>query len=133
MKKRHILLALLIFVLASCGKKGNNILEDYGSYLTNSNSKQWRLKKLYVNGNAQTLTPAQLLFAKTYKSDNSWVDTDGYSGTYSVESAQLLKETTINATGGNTVIDYKIYGLSANSMDLEYSYNQQTYRFVYEY
>ena len=115
----------------SCSKKDNNTQDNSKANISNNNAKSWKLTKIFINGSLQNLTGAQLLFTKTYKSDDTWQDSDGYSGTYSIVSPQLCKEITINASGGNTTIDYKINSLNQFTLDMEYTFNQQTYRFVY--
>jgi hypothetical protein len=131
MKPFSLLIALSFLLFFSCSKKDDNIQEDPKVYISNNNAKSWKLTKIFVNGSLQNLTVAQLLFTKTYKSDNTWQDSDGYSGTYSIVNPQLFKEITINASGGNTTIDYKINSLNQLTLDIEYTFNQQTYRFVY--
>jgi hypothetical protein len=131
MKPFSLLLALSFLLFFSCSKKNDDIQDDSKVYISNNNAKTWKLKKIFVNGSLQNLTGAQSLFTKTYKSDNTWQDSDGYSGAYSIVSPQLLKEITINALGGNTTIDYKINSLNPTTLDMEYTFNQQTYRFVY--
>lgn len=131
MKPFSLFLALSFLLFFSCSKKNDNIQEDPKVYISNNNAKSWKLTKIFVNGSLQNLTGAQMLFTKTYKSDNTWQDSDGYSGTYSIVSLQLFKEITINASGGNTTIDYKINSLNQSTLDIEYTFNQQTYRFVY--
>jgi hypothetical protein len=131
MKPFSLLLALSFLLFFSCSKKEDNFLDTAKEYISNNNAKSWKLTKIFVNGSLQNLTGAQRLFTKTYKSDNTWQDSDGYSGTYSIVSLQLFKEITINASGGNTTIDYKINSLNQSTLDIEYTFNQQTYRFVY--
>jgi len=101
-------------------------------YLTNRSSKTWNLKSLYINDAKQTLTPAQRIYTKTYKTDFTWVDSDGYNGTFTVEGKTALHETTENATGGPVTIDYSITNIQTTYFSIEYTLNQDKYKFVYE-
>jgi hypothetical protein len=87
---------------------------------------------LYKNDQAQTLTPGQLIYTKTYKKDNTWEDSDGYKGTYSLSSDKLLKEITTNSSGGSLAIDYTIVKITVESLTVEYTFNQDKYKFVYK-
>ncbi|MBU6158569.1 MAG: hypothetical protein KGP35_06010 [Bacteroidetes bacterium] len=119
--------------LDSCKKKDNtppvDPIVELKRSLTNNGSKTWKLNKLFLNAQTQQLTPAQKTYTKTYSSDGKWSDSDGSSGTYLVESTTRLKETT--TFGGAGTLTFKINQLNASQMDVEFTSNQQTYRFVY--
>jgi hypothetical protein len=101
-------------------------------YLTNRSSKTWKLKSLYINDANQTLTPAQRIYTKTYKTDFTWVDSDGYNGTFTVDGKTALLEITENATGGPVTINYSITDIQTTYFSIEYTLNQDKYKFVYE-
>lgn len=101
-------------------------------YLTNKSSRTWKLKELYINESRQTLTPAQRIYTKTYKNDYTWLDSDGYNGTFTVDGKSALHETTENTTGGPSSIDYSITNIQTTYFSIEYTLNQDKYRFVYE-
>ena len=127
---RILIVCFFIASLFSCKKKKEtDPITEVKTTLSANSIKDWRLSKLYINGNSQVLTSGQLVYKKTYKIDGTWLDTDGYSGTYSIESPLLLKEVT--TVGGTGTISYKINFLTSASLDIEYTYSNQTYRFVY--
>ncbi len=101
-------------------------------YLTNKSSRTWKLKELYINESRQTLTPAQRIYTKTYKTDYTWLDSDGYNGTFTIDGKSSLHETTENTTGGPLTIDYSITNIQTNYFSIEYTINQDKYKFVYE-
>ena len=101
-------------------------------YLTNKSSRTWKLKDLYINDAKQSLTPAQKIYTKTYKTDYTWLDSDGYDGTFTIDGKTALHETTANATGGPLTIDYTITNIQTSYFSIEYTLNQQKFKFVFE-
>ena len=91
------------------------------SNLNNGLTKTWTLSKLYVNGTQTTLTAGQARYTKTYKADNTWLDSDGYLGTYALTNPQSLSEITTNYPGGARTITYAIKASTATSLDVEYT------------
>ena len=123
-----ILLSILTISFQAC-KKDTDPIAEINNKLSSGNTKIWKLNKLFINGSQQTLTPGQLAFSKTYNKSGNWSDSDGYSGTFKVETIKLLKETT--TVGGTSTISYKINSITDNQLDVEYTFGQETYRFVY--
>lgn len=133
-KRTYMKKALLFLVfgvsllLGGCVK--NELLIT--STLSNNSTRTWKLEMLYKNDQAQTLTPGQLIYTKTYKKDNTWEDSDGYKGTYTLPTEKLLKEITTNSSGGSLTIDYTIIKITVESLTVEYTFNQDKYKFVYK-
>jgi len=125
---KYFFTLFLICAVSAC-KKSSDPIAQLKSSLTANSSRAWKLKKIFINGTEQSLTSGQLLYNKTYDMDGSWRDTDGYSGKYEFVSTTLMRETT--TVGGSYSTDFKINSLKDNVLDIEYSFNQQTYRFVY--
>jgi len=115
-------------ILWGCKKDADPIAE-LNKKLTNGSTRTWKLNKLFINSSQQTLSPAQLLYTKTFNKNGNWNDSDGYSGTFKIETTKTLKETT--TVGGSGSITYTINLLNDTQLDIQYSFNQQTYRFVY--
>jgi len=121
-----------ITMFTSCSKSSSSDpIANMKFNLTGGGVQTWKLSKFLLNGNAQTLTTAELAYTKTYKSDGTWLDSDGYNGTFSIGSLVLMKEITTNSNPPNSTIDYVINSISGNSIDVEYTSNSQTYEFVY--
>jgi hypothetical protein len=127
------LLLGFVFLLSSCKKASGDTptVNTVRSTLNNDLSKTWTLSKLFVNGTQMTLTPGQARYTKTYKVDNTWLDSDGYLGTYNLSSTQAMSETTSNAPGGTQTINYTIKACTTTLLDLEYTLGSTTYRLVF--
>lgn len=103
------------------------------STLSNNSSRTWELDGFLKNDNYQFLTPGQSIYTKTYKKDNTWEDSDGYKGTYSLTTGKQLQEVTKNASGGGLLtIDYTIVKITSESLTVEYTFNQDKYKFIYK-
>ena len=92
--------------------------------------KIWTLSKLYVNESELNLTPGQTRFTKTYKINNTWIDSDGYSGTFNIPGIQNLSENTLFPPQLEKR-DYIIKSISNSNLELEYSIANSTYRLIF--
>jgi hypothetical protein len=128
--KKAVLPFFILFALAIGGCIKNELLVE--STLSNNSTRTWKLDMLYKNDQAQTLTPAQLIYTKTYKKDNTWEDSDGYKGTFTLPTDKSLKEITTNSTGAPLTIEYTIVKITVESLVVEYTFNQDKYKFVYK-
>jgi len=133
MSLRQVFFFICLIGLFSCSKEKSpeQTAESVKSSLTSGVTKTWALKKLFVNGTQSTLTPGQALYTKTYKADNTWLDSDGYAGTYTVPSPTLIIEITTNLPAGNRNDTYTIKSISVTSLEVEYSVSSTTYRLVF--
>jgi hypothetical protein len=128
--KKSVFTFFIFFAIAFGGCLKNELLIE--STLSNNSSKTWKLEKLFKNDQAQTLTPGQLIYSKTYKKDRTWEDSDGYKGTFTLPTDKLLKEVTLNSTGSPLTIEYTIVNITTESLTVEYTFNQDKYKFVYK-
>jgi hypothetical protein len=128
---KPFLFLLIIFIgFISCSKKDNpNTVKYVKTQLTANKTKTWLLKAFFVNGQSQTLTPAQSAYTKTYNYDETWVDSDGYKGTFSILTVISIKEVTSNAIAGSSTIQYDIVSINDTRLTIEYTFNQVKYRF----
>ena len=125
-------LFLLFFFIGfiSCSKKDNpNTVKYVKTQLTANKTKTWLLKAFFVNWQSQTLTAAQSAYTKTYNSDETWFDSDGYKGTFSILTVTSIKEFTSNAIAGSSTIQYDILSINGTRLTVEYTFNQVKYRF----
>lgn len=130
--KPFLFLFFFIVGLSSCSKKENlNTVKYVKTQLTANKTKTWRLKAVIVNGQSQTLTAAQSAYTKTYNSDETWLDSDGYKGTFSILTPTSVKEVTSNAVAGSGTIQYDILTINGTLLIVEYTYNQVKYRFEF--
>jgi len=130
--KPFLCFLLLITCLLSCRKGDNpNTVSYVKTQLTANKSKTWVLKALIVNGQSQTLTLAQSVYTKTYNADETWLDSDGYKGSFSILTATSIKEITSNAISGSSTIQFDILAINETSLIIEYTFNQVKYRFEF--
>ena len=123
---------LLLCLVISCKKEDAvDALQQFRNNLNGGAAKTWLLRKVYLNGAPQTLTQGQQRYTKTYKSNNTWSDWDGYTGTFSVTTDLTLVEVINNSIPPNLTIPYKVNQCLDTLLDVEYTVNQQTYRLVY--
>jgi hypothetical protein len=98
-----------------------------------SSSKTWGIEELYVNDTMIELSADQLLYTKTYKRDNSFVDNDGFQGTWLLDigGSTLREDITIGGTGSLT---YKIEALTESSLHLRLTNDgTQTLNTLYQF
>lgn len=130
--KPFLFLFFFIVGLSSCSKKENpNTVKYVKTQLTANKTKTWRLKAVIVNGQSQTLTAAQNAYTKTYNSDETWLDSDGYKGTFSILTVTSLKVVTSNAIAGTSTIQYDILTIDGTRLIVEYTFNQVKYKFEF--
>ena len=137
--KEFFLKNLLLFsflscltIFCSCSKKDNpNTVKYVKTQLTANKTKTWLLKAVFVNGQSQTLTAAQSAYTKTYNSDETWLDSDGYKGTFSILTVTSIKEVTSNTVAGVSTIQYNILTINGSKLVVEYTFNQVKYRFEF--
>lgn len=135
---KHILMKPFLFLLffficlSSCSKKDNPLTLKYvKTQLTGNKTKTWLLKAVFVNGQSQTLTAAQSAYTKTYNSDETWLDSDGYKGTFSILTVTSIKEVTSNTVAGASTTQYDIVTINGSKLVVEYTFNQVKYRFEF--
>jgi hypothetical protein len=119
MKYSYLLLICLLGsgVFAACNKDGKSTDLTRAEMLRSGGSKTWQLEKMYVRDTLYTLSEQELTYTVTYKSDNTFVDSDGMGGTYQFdEGANKITETiTIGGTGKFT---YNVEALSEGNLVL---------------
>ena len=119
MKYSYLLLICLLGsgVFAACKKDGKSSDLTRAEMLRSDGSKTWQLEKMYVSDTLYTLSEEELAFNITYKSDNTFVDSDGMGGTYQFdEGANKIIETI--TTGGTGKLIYNVEALSAGNLVL---------------
>jgi len=130
----RILFFISIFCLfLSCKKSSSEgpTVDSVKSILTAGVTKTWTLSKMFVNGTQSTLTAGQARYSKTYKADNTWVDSDGYAGTYTIPNPTAIIEITTNLPTGSRTVNYLIKSSSTTSLEVEYNIATTTYRLVF--
>ena len=107
------------------------------NYLVGIGNKVWRLKQVFVQTVPQTLTDAQMKYTKTYTLDpsssfsGSFTNSDGFNGTWKLNTSRELKETIINNPAGSVQVLYDVNGITDSKLDIQYTLNLKTVREVY--
>lgn len=84
----------------------------------------WHLSTYSVNGSSQPLTTLQKNFSKTYSSNGSFKDSDGYGGTWTASSNNQLQESYANfGAGGTSSQSYTVTIVDGNNITLQYTSN----------
>jgi len=131
--RNYPVICIFSFFVFSCKKDGSSevTVDSVKSNLNNGLTKTWILGKLYVNGAQTTLTAGQARYTKTYMADDTWLDSDGYAGTYTVPSPTQIIEITTNLPAGNKNDTYTIKSISVTSLEVELTVSSTTYRLVF--
>jgi hypothetical protein len=123
---KHKLLAFLFIATAtllffnSCKKNSDNPTSTptHSEILNAGSSKTWQIEKIYINDTLLALTPEQLNYTKTYKSDSAFFDSDGISGKYRlINEGKKLEESLI--LGGTGTSYYDVEVLTASQLVLK--------------
>lgn len=107
------------------------------NYLVGIGNKVWRLKQVFVQTVPQTLTDAQMKYTKTYTLDpasafsGTFTNSDGFNGTWKINTSRELKETIMNNPAGSVQVIYDVLNLTDSKLDIQYTMNLKTVREVY--
>jgi hypothetical protein len=140
---RQVVLAVLFTMsLASCNRTVVVISpeEQAVKYITGLGNRYWKIRELYINGTAQSLTAAQLDYWKVYTLSisspdamgGSFADASGLLGSWTLnKTGTKIDETVDNLPGGPVSYLLTILKLGPNDMDVEYTARGSTVRTVY--
>jgi hypothetical protein len=123
--KTQFLFLSILALISACTKTETPPAETPKSNFENlvgTTSKVWGISELYINDTLFPLDNVQLQYTKTYKKDNSFEDSDGFKGTYtlSADGKTLVETTTSGGTGVNT---YTVNSISASKLDVKLTSN----------
>jgi hypothetical protein len=123
MQTKVLVLTVALFfipILNSCKKDSDNPTSTpTGSEILNAGSKKtWQIENIYINDTLLALTPEQLNYTKTYKSDSAFFDSDGILGKYKLTNdGKKMEENLI--IGGSGTLYYDIEILTASQLVLK--------------
>ncbi len=80
--------------------------------------KTWQIEKLIINDTALQLTDQELNYTVTYKSDSTYLDSDGLSGRFELKNDGALLIETLNI-GGNGKFQYSVESLNNSNLSLK--------------
>ncbi len=111
-------LLLFCFIFFSCKKSDGPSVE---SLLTGTN---WHLTAYAENQVSKSLTVAQKHFTKSYTSNKNFRSSDGFVGTWQLNSSSELVETYANfPSGGSVIQSNSIVTITSKSLILQYTSN----------
>ena len=123
--KLNIIFVFFLALFVSCNKTETPPAEapkTNSENLVGGASKVWGISELYINDTLFPLDNVQLQYTKTYKKDNSFEDSDGVKGTFtlSLDGKTLIETITIGGTGVNT---YSVNSLTSSKLDVKLTSN----------
>jgi len=135
---KYILTIFVSFVLFSCAKETiisdadfqKNLLAGTGNY--QNTLHVWKLDSLTISGKAEPLTKIQKSYTKTFNRIGSYIDSDGYAGTWELSTANKLDITTVNSiTNVKTKTSFDVVVLNAAQLQLKITGTKGIYQYFY--
>lgn len=135
---KYIFTIFVSFVLFSCAKESiitdadfqKNLLAGTGNY--QNTSHVWKLDSLTISGTPYKLSATERAYTKTFNRLGSYIDSDGYAGTWEMSATNKLDITTVNSlTNVKTKNSYDIVLLNAAQMQLKISGTKGVYQYFF--
>jgi hypothetical protein len=135
---KYIFTIFVSFVLFSCAKESiitdkdfqKNLLAGTGNY--QNTTHVWKLDSLTISGAAYKLSANEKAYTKTFSRLGSYVDSDGYAGTWELTTDNKLDITTINAlTSVKTKNVYDVVVLNAAQLQLKITGTKGVYVYFF--
>lgn len=133
-------ITICFILFTGCTKSDPTVISQQQQDVNNlvgMGNKVWRLKQVYIQTIPQTLTDAQMKYTKTYTLDpsssfsGSFTNSDGFSGTWKLNTSRELKEIIMNNPGGSVQLLYDVNEITEFKLDIQYTQNLKTVREVY--
>lgn len=135
---KYLTTVLVVLLFFSCAKETiitdsdfqKNILAGTGNY--QNTSHVWKLDSLIISGAAVKLTPIEKNYTKTFNRIGSYIDSDGYAGTWEMTSSNKLDIITTNSlTNIKTKSSYDIVTLNAAQLQIKISGTKGVYQYFF--
>jgi hypothetical protein len=135
---KYIFTIFVSFVLFSCAKESiisdadfqKNLLAGTGNYQNTSHT--WKLDSLTISGAPYKLSPIERAYTRTFNRLGSYIDSDGYAGTWELTTDNKLDITTTNAlTNVKTKNVYDVVSLNAAQMQLKITGTKGVYQYFF--
>lgn len=133
-------ITICFILFTGCTKSDPPVISQQQQNVNNlvgMGNKVWRLRQVYIQTIPQTLTDAQMKYTKTYTLDpassfsGSFTNSDGFSGTWKLNTSRELKETITNNPAGSIQLLYDVNDITEFKLDIQYTQNLKTVREVY--
>jgi len=135
---KYLTTVLIVLLFFSCSKETiitdsdfqKNILAGTGNY--QNTSHVWRLDSLIISGAAVKLTTVEKYYTKTFNRLGSYIDSDGYVGTWEMTSSNKLDIITTNSlTNIKTKSSYDIVTLNAAQLQIKITGTKGVYQYFF--
>lgn len=135
---KYIFTIFVSFVIFSCAKESiitdadfqKNLLAGTGNY--QNTSHVWKLDSLTISGTPYKLSATEKAYTKTFNRLGSYIDSDGYAGTWALSTDNKLDITTTNAlTNVKTKNVYDVVSLNAAQMQLKITGTKGVYQYFF--
>jgi len=135
---KYLTTVLIVLLFFSCAKETiitdsdfqKNILAGTGNY--QNTSHVWRLDSLIISGAAVKLTTVEKNYTKTFNRLGSYIDSDGYVGTWEMTSSNKLDIITTNSlTNIKTKNSYDIVTLNAAQLQIKITGTKGVYQYFF--
>jgi len=135
---KYLTTVLIVLLFFSCAKETiitdsdfqKNILAGTGNY--QNTSHVWRLDSLIISGAAVKLTTVEKYYTKTFNRLGSYIDSDGYVGTWEMTSSNKLDIITTNSlTNIKTKSSYDIVTLNAAQLQIKITGTKGVYQYFF--
>jgi len=135
---KYLTTVLIVLLFFSCAKETiitdsdfqKNILAGTGNY--QNTSHVWRLDSLIISGAAVKLTTVEKNYTKTFNRLGSYIDSDGYVGTWEMTSSNKLDIITTNSlTNIKTKTSYDIVTLNAAQLQIKITGTKGVYQYFF--
>ena len=135
---KYLTTVLVVLLFFSCAKETiitdsdfqKNILAGTGNY--QNTSHVWKLDSLIISGAAVKLTPIEKNYTKTFNRIGSYIDSDGYAGTWEMTSSNKLDIITTNSlTNIKTKSSYDIVTLNAAQLQIKITGTKGVYQYFF--
>ena len=135
---KYLTTVLVVLLFFSCAKETiitdsdfqKNILAGTGNY--QNTSHVWKLDSLIISGAAVKLTNIEKNYTKTFNRIGSYIDSDGYAGTWEMTSSNKLDIITTNSlTNIKTKSSYDIVTLNAAQLQIKITGTKGVYQYFF--
>lgn len=135
---KYITSIFMVLALFACAKEAittdadfqKNLLSGTGNF--QNTSHVWRLDSLVIGTTPQKLTTIQKQYTKTFSRLGSYMDSDGYAGTWTMSASNKLEiVTTSSLTNVTNKSAYDIVTLNAAQLQLKITGTAGTYQYFF--
>ncbi len=135
---KYIFTVFVLLSLYACAKEAiitdsdfqKNLLAGTGNY--QNTSHVWKFDSLIISGTPVKLSTIEKSYTKTFNRLGSYIDSDGYAGTWDMSSSNKLDITTTNSlTNVKIKNTYDIVTLNAAQLQIKITGTKGVYQYFF--